>query len=640
MGSRNENKVPETEGPSAASTAEALVKASILGSGRDGTEQSNVLQTPDEQRTLYSHAGAIEPPLDPLSLANLLEMSGALRSNVDAYSVNIDSFGHRFEPLLDLESDEAFDKVKLAMVQERLLGLHVAPDEDDVDKVLRLAKKPTGYSTHDRIPDPGADLPDPTDAEVEERMVSIRREMIRERIAVEKFFSFCTVDESFEKLRMKMRQDLETTGNAYWEVLRNADGEIVQFDYVPSYTVRLLPTEQVPQKVKMPVRATLITTTDEFVNKRFRRFAQVAQGPTRDKSLVWFKEFGDSRLYSHLTGKQYATEAAMRKAEPDARPATEMIHFKIHSSRSAYGLPRWASEMLAVVGSRHADEINLAYFENKSVPPLAILVSGGRLVKEDVARLEDFIKNEIRGKRNFHKIMILQAESGDNATPGLSTGRTKIELKPLTEAQTNDAQFMNYKEKNTDAIGMVFRLPRLLRGDARDFNRATAQTSLEFTEQQVFSPLRKDFDHFVNRCVMPMLGVNFWRFVSKGPDFSDPSALLEQVNETAKSNFLTPEELREIAGRGFGVDFPKLDQDWVTRPISLTLAGISTAQVDPAAASASREASDPDPAAGTDDRPPPEAEDPVAKKADEMIALAKEFARREWEVAADARRDA
>jgi len=422
-----ENTMPETDG---VSTAEAerqvAIKARFIGTGRDGSETTNVLETPDEQRSLYQKAGAIMPPLDPVSLAHLFEMSGALRSNIDAYSVNIDSFGHRFEPVIDLDAEDAFDKVKLAMVQEQMLGLDpngADLTDEGVEKLLRLvtSKAVSGYAHGDRIDDPGV-LPEPSDAEVEARIISLRREMIRERLAVEKFFAFCTVDQSFEALRVKTRQDLEATGNAYWEVLRNKANEIVQFNHAPGFSVRLMPCEAVPQKVEMDVRATLITPSTEPVFKRFRKYVQVAHGAIRGNTLVWFKEFGDPRIYSHLTGREYPTIEKLKKEEPEAEPATELIHFKIHNSRSVYGMPRWVSEMLAVIGSRHADEINLAYFENKSVPPMAILVSGGRLVKEDVTRLENYVKNEIRGKRNFHKIMISKPSPPSTARPACRRG--------------------------------------------------------------------------------------------------------------------------------------------------------------------------------------------------------------------------
>jgi capsid portal protein len=138
------------------------------------------------------------------------------------------------------------------------------------------------------------------------------------------------------------------------------------------------------------------------------------------------------------------------------------------SPRSAYGVPRWVGNLLAVLGSRQAEEINFLYFENKSVPPLAILVSGGRLSAQSIPRIEDFIENHIRGKRNFHKILILEAEPAGGSGGIEHSGRLKVELRPLTSAQQNDALFQNYDERNIDKVRQSFRLPRMLRGDIRD----------------------------------------------------------------------------------------------------------------------------------------------------------------------------
>jgi hypothetical protein len=130
------------------------------------------------------------------------------------------------------------------------------------------------------------------------------------------------------------------------------------------------------------------------------------------------------------------------------------------------------------------------YFENKSVPPLALLVSGGRLSEASVPRIERFIEENLKGKTNFHKVLILEAEAGSGAG---DNARAKIELKPLTEAQQQDALFQVYDERNIDKVGSAFRLPKLLRGESKDFNRATAESALRFAEDQVFQPERDEF---------------------------------------------------------------------------------------------------------------------------------------------------
>lgn len=542
-----------------------VVKAHFIG--RDGTELSNVHPAPQPNQDLFKGTGAIEPPIDPNELAALFEMSGALRTNVDTYATNIDGFGHDFQPIVDLDDEDTFEVVRQALLEEKIRDA-LAEDGDPEQTAKRLMRKimqvqkvvshmalaeneSEGETPEDEADLAGLDI-EVTDAEVEEKLEELRRTMVWEEQLLKTFFDYCCIDMSFVKLRTITRQDEETLGNGYWEVLRNETGEPVQFSYIPGFTVRLMPADKEPQTVPMLIPRTLLRVDEEPVRRRFRRYVQVLEN---EGVKVWFKQFGDPRIYSSKTGKPYETRDQLEAKEPGCPPATELLHFKVHSARTPYGIPRWISELLAVLGNRHAEEINLAYFENKSIPPMAILVSGGRLAKNETERLRDFIKNEIRGKRNFHKILVLQAEPFQGNLTGTNSGSVKIEIKPLTQTQNDDGLFMNYQEANADRIGGVFRTPRLLRGDVRDFNRATADASLAFAERQVFAPLRKDFDWVMNRQIMPALGVRFWSFVSKGPETTDLGELGKLLNEAARSGYLSLKELREIASRVFGKKF-------------------------------------------------------------------------------------
>lgn len=574
-----------------------VVKAHFIG--RDGSELSNVTPSPQPNTELFKGTGAIEPPIDPNELAALFEMSGALRTNIDTYATNIDGFGHDFEPVVDLEDDDIHEVIRQALLEEKIRE-QLAEDAGDAEETAkRLMRKllnirkvvtslkeqtPDGNTPADsegETPEDDAALQglnvDVTDVEVEEKLEELRRVMVWEEQVLKTFFDFCCVDMSFTKLRTITRQDQETLGNGYWEVLRNDAMEPVQFTYIPGYTVRLMPADKKPTQVAMLVPRTLLRVDEEPVNRRFRRYVQVLQ----DEGIkVFFKEFGDPRCYSSKTGKEYKDLKELERKEPDVAPATELLHFKVHSPRTPYGIPRWISELLAVLGNRHAEEINLAYFENKSIPPMAILVSGGRLATNEVERLKDFIKNEIRGKRNFHKILVLQAEPFQGNLSGQNSGTVKIEIKPLQQFQNDDGLFMKYQEANSDRIGGVFRNPRLLRGDVRDFNRATADASLAFAERQVFSPLRKDFDWAMNRQIMPSLGVRFWRFVSKGPETTDLAELGKILNEAASSGYLSLKEMREIAGRVFGRKFAVTDEENedMMVPLELLRLGLTEAE--------------------------------------------------------------
>lgn len=483
----------------------------------------------DDQATAFADAGALEPPYDPMALCLIAEHSNSLRQNLDAYAVNIDGFGHRFQAAIDLDAEDADDRVQEIILLERSLA-----HGDD-----------------------GGNIPEPSLDEVHERKRQLQQLARVERARLGVFFDNCTLSEdSFVELRRRTRHDLETTGNAYWEVLRDGRGRLARFVYVPSHTVRLLALDSAPTEITERVRVSSVDFEDMVTRRRLRRFVQL-----QSFERVYFKSLGDPRAISKATGEVVA------EGSPDA--ATEMIHFAIPSPRTPYGVPRWIGTLLCVLGSREAEEVNHSYFESKTVPPMALLVSGGSLPESNVPRIERFIDEHLRGKKNFHKILILEADGG-----GSGDTRPRIELKPLTDAQQKDGLFQEYDERNADKVGGAFRLPRILRGESREMNKATAQAALRFAEDQVFQPERDVFDHVINRRVLRDMGIRCWRFVSQTPTTRDPERVTIMIEKLVRVGVLTPEEGRMFAGDVFNRELQKLTDKWVKQPITLTLAGI------------------------------------------------------------------
>jgi PBSX family phage portal protein len=439
-----------------------VAKAHFIG--EDGGIQSTVLAEQKESQQIFSKAGAIDPAYDPNVLALIYENASALRPNVDAYITNIDSFGHAFIPIIEVDAEEARDKVRDALRIER--QRQKRDPRNATDTATLLAED------------------EPTDKEVDERLKLLDLEIRTERARLHTFFENCTYDMPFsgpEGLRGLTRQDIEVLGNGYWEVLRNGFNEVCQFNYIPALSIRLMALDEQVTEVEIERRVSMLSSETIKVRKRYRRYVQVSPGSGDLNILVYFKEFGDPRVLSSKSGKYYATRELM-EAQDDEKgvaPATEILAFKISSPRSPYGVPRWIGTLLSVLGTRQSEEVNFLYFENRSVPPMAILVSGGRLNDKTVTRLQDYIQNNIRGKANFHKIMILEAESSDSNMQAGVMGRMKIEIKPLTEAQQSDALFQSYDERNADKVGQSFRLPRILRGDVRDFNRSCYSADTE-----------------------------------------------------------------------------------------------------------------------------------------------------------------
>jgi PBSX family phage portal protein len=444
----------------------------MLG-GEDNVPMSNIMQdSAASTASVYKSTKAIKPPIDPAQLAFMFEISGPLRTNIDAYAANIDAHGHTFSPVVDLQDESSFEVIRQAMFEKTVYEQFLGSDDEDIhkrvqDHMYKSAADLDGDGALDSDELLAIALEEITDEMVEERISALRHEMTIERSILEFFFDNCSVEESFVELRRNTRQDYEIFGNAYWEVLRSADGEPAQVNLLPAAEVRLLPMLE-PVEVETRTVKGIFLEDSMNLRRRFRQFIQVPGSSSHfgdGPGCVYFKSYGDPRVFSAKTGEEYESVEDIPDGEV---PATELIHFRIYNSRTPYGIPRWISELINIAGARYADEVNYMFFENKSIPPMAILVSGGSLSEESRSRVESHIRNEIKGAKNFHKILILEAESADNFNE--EAGHVRVEFKQL--GQKSDASFLAYSDHIRDGLGMVFRNPRLVRGDMRDFNRA------------------------------------------------------------------------------------------------------------------------------------------------------------------------
>lgn len=543
---------------------EMVVKAFALG-GRDG---GSIDQSSAKQETkvegMFIGTGAIEPPYDPEVLAGMFEMSNSLRPNIDSYAVNIESFGHRYDAVINYNDENTADE----MVFDALLAEAVweSENENGSDAKINLIELK------------------PKDEEIKTKKEEMMLQARVEKAKLKSFFSFVAQGSSFPGLRKITRQDIELFGNGYWEVLRNKRGQIARFVWVPGWTMRLRPLIKEVVEIKERMKISDFLYKKITVKRQFRTYVQIVEDGTK----VYFKDFKDPRSVSRKTGNVYKNLAELVKEEPEAKSANEIIHFKIPSPMTPYGIPRWIGASLSVLGSRASEEVNYFYFDNKAVPPLVIMVSGGRLAKATSKKIEDYLENTIKGKKNFHKILVLEAVSPSPRAieTGSHSPRPVIEIKPLVDAQQKDGLFQQYDQRNIDKVGGSFRLPRLLRGDTKDFNRATALASLKYAEEQVFQPERSDFDFFINSEVLPELEIICWQFVSNAPITRDPEKLAKEVKDLASVGVLVPEEGRAIAEDIFNKEFRSIKDAWVKQPVAFTLAGIQTGQRGPVEQSA------------------------------------------------------
>lgn len=511
-----------------------------------GVQDSNRILKDDDDFNSMGLYGGIPPPYDLQALTELVDRSAHIEPCIDAYRTNIDGFGHRFEAVINLDNEHADSMIANAIYANRVRDAErkgLNPDE--------------------------VEFPSAVDVAAQRKRIELQ--MIVERNKLETFFGSCCLESSFVELRKKTRTDIESTGNGYWEVLRNQFGEITQLAHVHGDSVFLGRT--CPEFVNTTIRVRTSAVSVENVPAR-RRFRYYVQESDTGSSYVYYKEFGDPRVMSRDTGTYYTSLEDMYEQAPNDVPATELLHFKLNSATSVYGVPRWIGATPSVTGARASDELNNSYFDNSSVPPLAVLVEGGRLTKETADRLDSFFESEGRGTDNFGRVLIVEALA--TPTPGSpdNNGKVTVSFKPLMEAQQNDAHFQKYDERCGDKIGMMFRLPRIIRGDMRDFNQGTAQSAIAVTESQVFSPLREEFDLVMDKFLLMSMGIVYYTFRSNAPTKRDPDVLAEQITKLARVGVLTPNDGRSLAEGVFNVRLPYISADWTKQPLQLSQVGV------------------------------------------------------------------
>jgi PBSX family phage portal protein len=530
------------------------LKTHVIGKSNafDGISGSNLQELDDEMSGGFDIAGGIEPTLDPLFLTRLISLSNSLRQNIDAMVTNVNGFGYSFVPAINLDSDDIEDTIKVAMTIERE---NEAEDECVDGEEISVVE--------------------PTDAEIKERLDLLKFQMRRQLAKVKAFFENCNLKVSFQRLNKRLLIDRYTTGNHYFEIRRDKLGVPRRLEHAPSWSIRAMPLERIPVEISRQVKITDITFENQTEIEFFRKYVQIYEGNT-----VYFKEFGDPRTMSSVTGKFYKDEKELEREENNNPPATEMIPFKVDTSESdIYGLPQWIGNLLSVIGSREMEEVNLLFWQHKSIPPMVVMVSGGALKKGARQRLERVIEEQIKGGgENFHKILILEAESTKKMTGGLPSQNTvKIEIQPLIANIWKDQLWGEYDKQNNLKVGRSFRLPPLLRGETEDYNYATSAVAKQFAEEQVFEPERQEIDFDINRTIVSDLGVYLWKFKLNGPKIRVPDRIVDFIEKLTK-NVLTIEESRKWLSETFDMDLSKIDAEWAKMPSDLILAGMNPSQ--------------------------------------------------------------
>lgn len=386
-----------------------------------------------------------------------------------------------------------------------------------------------------------------------------------EKESFEELINYPNDDYSMQVLRDRIRCDYETLGNAYIEIGRDAKGRITMLSHIPAHTVRVTnrDIESTEVEVNLPRQGKQTTK----ISKRFRRYVQLV-GARR----VYFKEFGDPRKIDPRTG-QVSNKLRMNQS------ATEIFHFSQYNPGSPYGMPRWFNQLPAVMGSRQAELTNLDFFKENAIPAMMLLVSGGLLTSESLDAIENHFQ-QARGRVSMNRVAVIEV-GGDpaNAPENGAMPVPKVDLKPLQGERQSDALFQEYEKACSEKIRSSFRLPPLYVGLAQDLTYATAKTSFEVAESQIFTPERQKFDDFMNNRVFGSLRPKYWRFRSLPPRLASREDVINALGVFERIGALTPNVTIQLANEFFDLQIRPVNEKWGDYPFSLITTMVQTNQL-------------------------------------------------------------
>jgi PBSX family phage portal protein len=387
-------------------------------------------------------------------------------------------------------------------------------------------------------------------------------------------------EESLCAVMSKVVRDRESVGYGFLEIIRDITGELSLLRHAPAITTRLAPKNKNEVLVEYTIqRGRRVSTVKEF--RKFRRFCQRVQGST-----VWFKEFGDPRKLNRTTGIFEGDEGYTAGNE-----ATEILHFKLPSNEP-YGVPRWINQLPSILGSREAEEVNMRYFEDNTVPPMMLTVAGGKLTNQSYKELNAMLQTGDVGKNRQNRIMLLEAVGVSDSLDGNATP-VQLKVEKLTDARQSDSLFKEYDDANMTKVRSAWRLGAVLVGMGADVNYANSQVAVALAESQVFGPDRSELDEQLNKTVVNGdrgLSMKSIVLVSRVPAITSPETTIKALTALNVMGGVTPRTAVVSANTFLQQELPEYPEkgedgyeEWMDQPLTVFLKSAANTHAEQAA---------------------------------------------------------
>jgi PBSX family phage portal protein len=401
----------------------------------------------------------------------------------------------------------------------------------------------------------------------------------QERSEIETILSSCHPFLSFGALLRRLQRDRMYTGMGFWEVVRSRSGKHIGFNPLLPQYCRLCREDEVPTEFSADVLVDDKIVPRQFIT-RFRRFCM-----QRGNKIVYFKQWGDKRKLNKDTG-EYVPEN--EKISEDLL-ASEILYFPCYSPKTEpYGEPVWINQIENIIGVNDATIVRSAFFRSKGIPAFLITVSGGTVSQSTIDRIEEFLtslRDMDDPAKAFYSCLVIHAQADGNASAFLPEDRIKepvIKIEPISQLLEQDSLFTEFTEKTRENIRGSFRLSPLMLGEGKDVSKGSAETARQVSEEWVFQPERKIIETAINTFFVREHGMRFNVIHILGPDLSDYDKTTQALSRI--SGAVTPNDLRDMAGKILKKDLPRFDSPWADEPLIMmaNAAGLSALNEKPA----------------------------------------------------------
>lgn len=377
-------------------------------------------------------------------------------------------------------------------------------------------------------------------------------EMKAEKERAQEIIELLNVEQDTKEVFEDIVEAREMYGIAYLEVIRDIAGDVVQIEFIKD-----IPSIKKTKQLEPYIPTIYYHHGKETERrKRYCKYRQDIGGKT-----VYFKEFGDPRIMDRRDGN-YLEEGETLDLEYQAN---EIMEFAIGTE--PYGEVRWIGQVLGVDGSRKAESLNNNYFDNGRHTPLVIMIKGGTLTDDSFEKMQEYM-DDIKGEAGQHAFLLLETESNDGRTDFDQQDKPEIEIKDIANILQKDELFQEYIDNNRRRVQSAFRLPDLYVGYTTDFNRATAQTAQEVTEQQIFQPERKSLAWAINNRLLNGYKFKYVEAYFLEPDISNPDDLFKLLTVANNAGGLTPNKAKEVVYEALGDTAEDYPEEWGDVPLA------------------------------------------------------------------------